>query len=58
MHAPQPDVASVEEGFNVLSVLADLGLGPGLICDIGTKPTQERDKIKRWVRAMVKACCT
>src|SRR5262245_8823726 len=52
-----PDAAFLlkKKGFNVLSVLADLGWPWAGYATSGTKLTQERDKIKRWVRAMVKS---
>lgn len=53
-----PDAAFLlkKKGFNVLSVLADLGPWPWAgYATSGNKLTQERDKIKRWVRAMVKS---
>src|SRR5262245_59601354 len=52
-----PDAAFLlkKKGFNVLSVLADLGPWPWAgYATSGTKLTQERAKNKRWVRAMVK----
>ncbi|HSE86695.1 MAG TPA: ABC transporter substrate-binding protein [Candidatus Binatia bacterium] len=53
-----PDAAFLlkKKGFNVLFVLADLGPWPWAgYATSGNKLTQERDKIKRWVRAMVKS---
>jgi ABC-type nitrate/sulfonate/bicarbonate transport system substrate-binding protein len=53
-----PDAAFLlkRKGFNVLSVLADLGPWPWAgYATSGTKLLQERDKIKRWVRVMVKS---
>jgi NitT/TauT family transport system substrate-binding protein len=53
-----PDAAFVlkKKGFNILAVLADLGPWPwGGYATTATKLSQERDKIKRWTRAMVKS---
>jgi ABC-type nitrate/sulfonate/bicarbonate transport system substrate-binding protein len=53
-----PDAAFVlkKKGFNVLAVLADLGPWPwGGYASTVTKLSQERDKIKRWTRAMTKS---
>ena len=53
-----PDAAFLlkKKGFNVLAVLADLGPWPWAgYATSGGKLAQERDKIKRWVRAMVKS---
>ena len=53
-----PDAAFVlkKKGFNVLAVLADLGPWPWAgYATSTTKLAQERDKIKRWTRAMVKS---
>jgi ABC-type nitrate/sulfonate/bicarbonate transport system substrate-binding protein len=45
-----------KKGFNVLAVLADLGPWPWAgYATSGTKLTHERNKIKRWVRVMVKS---
>ena len=53
-----PDAAFVlkKKGFNVLAVLADLGPWPwaGYATSMA-KLTQERDKLKRWTRGMVKS---
>lgn len=53
-----PDAAFVlkKKGFNVLAVLADFGPWPwgGYATSIA-KLSQERDKIKRWTRTMVKS---
>jgi ABC-type nitrate/sulfonate/bicarbonate transport system substrate-binding protein len=53
-----PDAAFLlkKKGFNVLAVLADFGPWPwgGYATSIA-KLSQERDKIKRWIRAMVKS---
>jgi ABC-type nitrate/sulfonate/bicarbonate transport system substrate-binding protein len=53
-----PDAAFVlkRKGFNVLAVLADLGPWPwgGYATSVG-KLSQERDKIRRWTKAMVKS---
>ena len=53
-----PDAAFVlkRKGFNVLAVLADLGPWPwGGYATSLLKLSQERDKIKRWSRAMVRS---
>lgn len=53
-----PDAAFVlkKKGFNVLAVLEDVGPWPwGGYATTVTKLSQERDKIKRWTRAMVKS---
>lgn len=53
-----PDAAFVlkRKGFNVLAVLADFGPWPwGGYATSLPKLSQERDKIKRWVRAMVRS---
>jgi NitT/TauT family transport system substrate-binding protein len=53
-----PDAAFLlkKKGFNVLSVLADLGPWPWAgYATSGAKLAQERDKIKRWVRVMIKS---
>jgi len=53
-----PDAAFLlkKKGFNVLAVLADVGPWPWAgYATSGAKLTQERYKIKRWVRAMVKS---
>jgi len=53
-----PDAAFLlkKQGFNVLAVLADLGPWPwaGYATSVA-KLSQERDKIKRWTRAMIKS---
>lgn len=53
-----PDAAFMlkRKGFNVLAILADLGPWPwGGYATSVPKLTLERDKIKRWTRAMVKS---
>ncbi|HEU4340802.1 MAG TPA: ABC transporter substrate-binding protein [Candidatus Binatia bacterium] len=53
-----PDAAFLlkKKGFNVLAVLADLGPWPWAgYATAGPKLARERDKIKRWTRAMVKS---
>ena len=53
-----PDAAFVlkRKGFNVLAVLADFGPWPwGGYATSLSKLSQERDKIKRWIRAMVRS---
>lgn len=53
-----PDAAFVlkQKGFNVLAVLADMGPWPwGGYASTVAKLSQERDKIKRWTRAMTKS---
>jgi ABC-type nitrate/sulfonate/bicarbonate transport system substrate-binding protein len=53
-----PDAAFLlkKKGFNELASLADLGAWPWAgYATTDAKLTQERDKIKRWTRAMVKA---
>jgi len=53
-----PDAAFMlkSKGFNVLAVLADLGPWPwGGYATTVAKLSQERDKIKRWTRAMTKS---
>jgi ABC-type nitrate/sulfonate/bicarbonate transport system substrate-binding protein len=53
-----PDAAFVlkSKGFNVLAVLADLGPWPwGGYASTLAKLSQERDKIKRWTRAMTRS---
>jgi ABC-type nitrate/sulfonate/bicarbonate transport system substrate-binding protein len=53
-----PDAAFVlkRKGFNVLAVLADFGPWPwGGYATSLPKLSQERDKIKRWVRGMVRS---
>jgi ABC-type nitrate/sulfonate/bicarbonate transport system substrate-binding protein len=53
-----PDAAFLlkKKGFNVLAVLADLGPWPWAgYATSGTKLNHERNKIKRWVRVMVKS---
>jgi ABC-type nitrate/sulfonate/bicarbonate transport system substrate-binding protein len=53
-----PDAAFIlkKKGFNELASLADLGAWPWAgYATTDAKLTQERDKIKRWTRAMVKS---
>jgi ABC-type nitrate/sulfonate/bicarbonate transport system substrate-binding protein len=53
-----PDAAFVlkQKGFNVLAVLADMEPWPwGGYASTVAKLSQERDKIKRWTRAMTKS---
>jgi ABC-type nitrate/sulfonate/bicarbonate transport system substrate-binding protein len=56
--AINPDMAFLlkKKGFHELAYLADMAPWPwGGYATSDTKLTQERDKIKRWVRAMVKS---
>ena len=56
--ALNPDAAFLlkKKGFTVLAVLADLGPWPwGGYATTTAKLAQEREKIKRWTRAMVKS---
>jgi ABC-type nitrate/sulfonate/bicarbonate transport system substrate-binding protein len=53
-----PDAALIlkKKGFNELASLADMGAWPWAgYATTDAKLTQERDKIKRWTRAMVKS---